>query len=322
MKSLMNLFVTPLLFLTLLCDVSAFAQASQLDLQVESIILQSPVVAGKKMTCTVKVKNSGPVEGTLIGVRISTAKNVLDDHQFGCISFPDPSLQKWQSIQQTLLPNQSLDIDFFVVFKRAGTFSFTASLIPDSDSNPGNNKLQVSVNVSSPKPVICSFSATTVKPGARFEIRGNWFTTLPALAQPTVKIGPYTAQIDSLTPAAFWATVPCQGFSGNQKVTVTTSAGSSSGKTINMNNPSLSIAALNPQVLVKGQPLDITVQNLNAKCSYSVSLAGQKLNVISIGKSRLGNVLRVTMPRQFSSGQHKLVVQSVGGKHSMLVTVQ
>ena len=96
MKSLMNLFVTPFLFLTLLCDVSAFAQASQLDLQVESIILQSPVVAGEKTTCTVKVKNSGPVEGTLIGVRISTEKKVLDDHQFGCISFPDLSLQKWQ----------------------------------------------------------------------------------------------------------------------------------------------------------------------------------------------------------------------------------
>lgn len=302
-------------------SLSAVAQASSLDLQVESIILQSPV-AGKKTTCTVKVRNSGTVKGTLIGVRISTAQNVLDDHQFSCISIPDPSLQTSQSIQQTLMPNQSLDVDFFVVFKKAGTFSLTASAIPKRDSNPNNNTLQVSVNVSSPKPVICSFSSTTVKPGHKFEIRGNWFTTLPNLPQPKVKIGPYTAQIDSLTPAAFWVTVPCQGFSGVQTVTVWTSAGSSSGNTINIDNLSPSIIALKPQILVKGLPLAITVQNLNIKCSYQVSLAGQKLNVVSTGKSRLGNVLKVNMPRQFSSGQHKLIVQSVGGKHPMLVTVQ
>ena len=208
MKSLMNLFITLFLFLTLLCDVSAVAQASQFDFKVESITLQSPVVAGKKMTCTVKVKNSGTVAGTLQYVRLYAAKNVLDDRQFGCISISiaDPSIQTANSIQQTLLPNESLDVDFFVVFKKAGSFSLTASAVPQNDLNPGNNKLQVSVNVSSPKPVICSFSATTVKPGDRFEIRGNWFTTLPNLAQPKVNIGPHIAQIDSLTPAAFWAT--------------------------------------------------------------------------------------------------------------------
>lgn len=309
----------------------AFGQKPLLDLQIQSVKIK-PAVAGKKVLCRVLVKNGSSFAINSVGVKISAGRNIFYNREFSCGQFQAGSspLALNQRVYSIVQPGQTVNVDFYLIFKKPGTFITTAT-IPDSiswDANPANNTKQIPVNVVLPKPVICSISPERAKPGEWVEIRGNWFTVLPSLPAPIVNIGSYSAEVDSVTPTAFLAKIPCKKLVGVQPVSVTTFSGrGNNNKKVYVNSPKPTIKSINPKTLLKGNQLKITVTGLMSKCQTSVRLSGSVLRVNRTnylpksGPNVTGEIF-VTVPNRLGPGAYKLIVQTVGGQDTKPVNIK
>lgn len=309
----------------------ASGQKPLFDLQIQSVKIK-PAVAGKKTLCRVVVKNGSSFAINSVGVKISPGLNIFDNQEFSCGQFQTglSPLALNQRVYTIVQPGQTVNVDLYLIFKKPGTFNITAT-VPDSiswDANPANNTKQISVNVALPKPLICSISPDRAKPGEWVEIRGNWFTVLPGLPAPIVNIGPYSAEVDSVTPTAFLAKIPCKKLIGAQSVSVTTFSGTRNiGKKVYVNSPKPTIKSIHPKTPLRGTQLKITVTGLIPKCSISVMLSGTVLrmnrtNYLPYSGPNVTGEIFVTVPNRLAPGSYKLTVETVGGQDTKPVNIK
>ncbi len=323
--------IVTIFFMLSVFSAPVMAQKPLFDLQIQSVQIK-PAVAGKKTLCRVLVKNGGSFAINSVGVKISTGLNIFGKQEFACSQFQTGSspLAHNQRVYSIVQPGQTVNVDFYLIFKKPGTFNIKAT-VPDSisgDANPANNTKQIPVNVALSKPVICSISPDRAKPGEWVEIRGNWFTALPGLPAPVVNIGPYSAEVDSVTTTAFLAKIPCKKLVGAQSVSVTTFSGrGNNSKRVYVNSPKPTIKSINPKTLLPGNRLKITVTGLIPKCQTSVRLSGSVLRVSRTnylpksGPDVIGEIF-VTVPNRLGPGSYKLTVQTVGGLDTKPVNIK
>lgn len=318
-------------FLFLAFDTQAMGQKPVLDLQIQSVKIK-PAVAGKKTLCRVLVRNGSSFAVNTVGVKISPGLNILNNQEFSCglIQTGSSPVTLNQRVYTIVKPGQTVNVDFYLIFKKSGTFKISAT-IPDSiswDVNPENNTKQSPVNVTLPRPEICAISPRRARPGEWVEIRGNWFSTLPHMPVPIVNVGAYSAKVDSVSPAAFIVKIPCKKLTGAQSLSVTTFSGTSKNKKkVYVNSPKPTIKSIEPKTLLPGTQLKITVNGLIPKCQTSVMLSESILRVdrikflLTSGLDTTSEVF-VTIPKQLRPGSHKLTVQTIGGQDMKPVNIK
>ena len=322
--------IVTIFFMLSVFSAPVMGQKPLFDLQIQSVQIK-PAVAGKKTLCRVLVKNGSSFAINSVGVKISTGLNIFGKQEFACSQFQAGSspLALNQRVYSIVQPGQTVNVDFYLIFKKPDTFNIKAT-VPDSiswDANPANNTKRIPVNVALPKPVICSISPGKAKPGEWVEIRGSWFTVLPGLPAPVVNIGPYSVEVDSVTPTAFLAKIPCKKLIGAQSVSVTTFSGrGNSGNKVYVNSPKPTIKSVDPKTLLRGKQFKITVTGLIPKCQTSVKLSGSVLRVNrtnylpTSGPGGTGEIF-VTIPNRLRPGSYKLTVQTIGGLDTKLVNI-